>query len=230
MVKFAAVCLVCLYIPLMAMATWTPPAHAQTVATPTPPPAIEATRQAAQAQLDAANAQQAQAAQLEAQAEQMRRNGEAQAAQAQADIIAAREAQAVQNGVAVGEAMGRVESTLEQLRDTVAGQADIITRQSDTISAQAAQHISDTLELQSLRTDKATISAAYAATVELAQEAKQASGNTSPLVWFVALAVIGGAGIALIVVLQRKATVQAAPVAYDVGRYDEVIDAEVTDQ
>jgi hypothetical protein len=224
--QFAGFTAVCAMLPLLAMSS-APVASAQTYATPTPQPAIEATRQAAQAQLDAANAQQQQAAQMEAQAAQMRRNGEAQAAQAQADIAAAREAQAVQNGVAVGEAIGRVESTLNQLRDTVAGQADIITRQSDTISAQAAQHISDTLELQSLRTDKATISAAYAATVARAQEAEKASGNTSPLVWFVALAIIGCGGMLLIVVLQRKPSiVQAAPVAYDVGRYDEVIEGE----
>ena len=197
-------------------------ASAQTYATPTPQPAIESTRQAAQAQLDAAQQQQQQAAQMEAQAAQMRRNGEAQAAQAQADISAAREAQAVQNASAVGEAIGRVESTLSQLRDTVAGQADIITRQSGTINAQAAQHISDTLELQALRTDKATISAAYAATVARAQEAEKSGASTSPLVWFVALALIGCGAIALIVVLQRKPSIpKAAPVAYDVGRYDE---------
>ena len=205
-----------IFLLLLAIALISMPASAQTVATPTPPPAIEATRQAAQAQLDAARADMAEADRRDAQAAEMRRNAEAQQASAAQALSDARAAVVAQNTAAYAEAIGRAEGDLTALRGSVDGLTQLNAQSGVTVRLQAAQIVSLTLEVQALRTDKATLSAAYAATVALAAEAEQASGNTSPLVWFVALAVIGGAGIALIVVLGRKQTIQAAPVAWDV--------------
>lgn len=226
------------YLPLLALAIallleWVAPAHAQgPLVTPTPYPAIQATRTAAQAQIDAANQQQAQAAQLDAQAAEMRRNADAQQAQAQQAINDTRAAAAAQNASAVGEAIGRAESVLNQLRDTVAGQAAIIATATSTERFQAQTIISLTNENQALRVDKQVVAAAYTATVKRADEA-QANAAPSPLVWLVVIGFMGLLAVLLIVVLGRKSG--AAQVVYsgasplDYGGEGEVVGENVVD-
>jgi hypothetical protein len=195
-----------------------PPAHAQgPLVTPTPYPQIESTRTAAQAQLDEANLQQAQAEQLDRQASEMRRNAEAQQAAAQQAINDTRAAAAAQNAVQVGEAIGRAESVLNQLRDTVAGQADLIATANATTRLQAQEIISLTNEVQFLRVDKQTITTAYAAAVNRADEAEKSSAGSSPIMWIVIVAFIGLCAVVLIVVLSRKPSIppQDAPPLYE---------------
>lgn len=114
--------------------------------TPTPLPAVQAAQQAAQQSQSAAQAGQQQAAQLRAQAQQdyaarlaladeIQRNADAQAAQAAQAYSDARAAAAAQNAAAVGEAIGRGEGAVTQLRDSLAGMSQIVA----TLSAQHEQ-------------------------------------------------------------------------------------------
>jgi len=233
MVKFAAVCLVFLYMPLLALTS--SPARAQgAIPTPTPLPRIVATQSAAEARSSAAQAQIQQADADKARADEMRRNGEAQYQQAQADIAAAHEAAATQNAVMVGEAIGRFDSDSRQQRDTNIGQAAIIEAQYATIVSitnrlQVAEN-----EVQFLKTDNVTIQAAYSAAVNRADEAEKSSASSSPIAWIVILAFMGLVAVGLIVVLSRKPSIpQAATVAYDTGDYSgkgDVIDYEAGSQ
>lgn len=217
------------------------PARDQAIfATPTPYPAIVATQTAAQQAQAQASASLAQAAQMRASAAEMERNGQAQYAQAQADINAARAAQAAQNGAAVGEAIGRVEATINQLRDTVAGQAGIIATLTADREVQAQQRISDTVEIQSLRNqvnnltvDKKTALANFDAVAQALDETKR-QGQAVPIVTLVIGVLFASICAVLIVaVLQRKGQNGQATIindhaeSLDSAAPDEPIDAEV---
>lgn len=94
--------------------------------TPTPLPGVVATQQAADATANAVQAARNDAAALEARAAEIRRNADAQAQQAAQAIADARAASAAQNAAAIGEAIGRADSNLSQLQESVQGQAAII--------------------------------------------------------------------------------------------------------
>lgn len=192
-----------LAIPLLALQA--APARAQGVfVTPTPYPAIVATQNAAQQRSDAARANQAQAAQLEAQAAELRRNAEAQQSAAQQAINDTRAAAAAQNAAAVGEAIGRAESSLNQLRDTVNAQAAIVEELKAGNTAQAQAIISMTLELQQARADKQTMLSNYTATAQQLEDA-QKQGQSTPVVTYVFIILfVCTLAVLLIVVLQRK--------------------------
>jgi chaperonin cofactor prefoldin len=131
--------------------------------TPTPLPGVQASYSAAQQAQNAAQASIAQAAKLDGLASEMRRNAEAQQAQAAQAYSDARAASAAQNGAAIGEAIGRGEAALSQLRDSVSGQAVIISTLTAQTQAQAQEVYSLTTELQAARTDKQTILDSYTA-------------------------------------------------------------------
>lgn len=203
------------------------PARAQGVfVTPTPYPAISATAQAAQQRSDAAQADINKANQDLARAAEMKRNGEAQFDQAQADINAARAAQAAQNAAAMGEAIGRVETTVNQMRDTIAGQAGIITTLTNEKVVWAQEKISMTLELQQARTSAQIAHDSYTATAQRLEEA-QKQGQSTPVVTYVFGALfVCVLAVLVIVVLQRKG--QAAPVA--ISNDDDVVEGEFTNE
>lgn len=221
-----------LAIPLLVFQT--SPAHAQgPLQTPTPYPAIVATQTAAQQAQSAAQADLQQAAQLRAQAAEMERNGQAQYNQAQADISAARAAQAAQNAAAAGEAIGRVEATINQMRDTVAGQAGIIATLTTDKGIQAQQHISDTVAIQSLQNevrnltiDKKTIQENFNATSQSLDDAKRQSQAVPVVTLVIGVLFSAICAVLLIVVLNRKG--QAAP--FDPHDDNQVIDGSVIDE
>lgn len=97
------------------------PASAQGFVTPTPLPAIVATQQSAAQQLSSVQAANAQADQLDAQAAEIRRNADAQAQQAAQAYADARAATAAQNAAAIGEAIGRGEAILGQIKASLDG-------------------------------------------------------------------------------------------------------------
>ena len=211
---------VCLAVLLSA-----PPALAQgPQPTPTPYPAIEATRQAAQAQLDQANAQQAQAAQMDAAAAEMRRNAERQQVAANQAISDARAASVAQNAVAIGEAIGRAESNVAALSASVEGLTGLNAVANATTRLQAQTIISLTLDNQSLRVGLQTaqaVNAAQARTIE--QTPTTEPSAVVPLV--VGAIVIAILAILLVVVLSRKSGAEPAQVGevYDAVDEDEAI-------
>ena len=199
-----------LYLPLLILAilVLSAPAHAQAPQpTPTPYPAIEATRQAAQAQLDQANAQQAQAAQMDAAAAEMRRNAERQQVAANQAISDARAASVAQNSVAIGEAIGRAESNVAALSASVEGLTGLNAAANATTRLQAQSIISLTMDNQSLRVGLQTaqaVNAAQARTIEQAPPTEPSA--VVPLV--VGAIVIAILAILLVVVLSRKTGAQ----------------------
>jgi hypothetical protein len=221
MEKFTKFTKFILYIPLLPMAIavlFAPlaPAHAQgPLPTPTPLPRTVATLTTAQQAQSAAQASLAEAARLRAQADEMERNGQAQYAQAQSDINASREAAAAQNGIATGEAIGRVESTLSQMRDTVAGQAGIIITLTNANEAQVKEIYDLKGEVQSLKIDKQTINSNYEAVIKRADEA-QVQVKSAPVVTFVFIALfVCVCAVLIVVVLQRRGQTGATPDVID---------------
>lgn len=112
-----------------------PSAAAQGFVTPTPLPAIVATQQAAAQSLGNVQAQNARADQLDAQAAEIRRNADAQAQQAAQAYADARAATAAQNAAAIGEAIGRGEAALSQLKDSADGALKLNAEQSAIINS-----------------------------------------------------------------------------------------------
>jgi hypothetical protein len=225
-----------LYIPLLigafvVISEVVMPAHAQgPLPTPTPLPRTVATQNAAEARSSAAQAQIQQADADKARADEMRRNGEAQYQQAQADINAAREAAATQNAVMVGELIGRFESDSRQMRDTITGQAAIVETQHATIiSLTNRLQVADS-QVEALRVDKLTVANAYAATMKRADEAEKSGASTSPIVLIVFVGLVAFLAVILIVVLQRKPSIQqAAPDVIDTS-YNVTSDSEEVTQ
>ena len=160
--------------------------------TPTPLPAIQATQQAAQARAAEAQAGRQQAAQMRAQADEIQRNADAQQSQAAQAWSDASAAAAAQNAAAFGEAIGRGQAALDQLRASVAGQAAIVATLTARADAQAGTIISLTNELQQARIDIQTTLAAY--TVVKAQQAEHQNdsliGNIVVLFVFIVISVL----------------------------------------
>jgi uncharacterized coiled-coil protein SlyX len=225
--KFAKFAKFTPYLPLLAalmilLTEGVAPAHAQGPApTPTPYPAIEATRQAAQAQLDEANQQKDRAAQMDASAAELRRNAEAQQTAAQQAISDARAASVAQNAAAVGEAIGRAESVLAQLSATVAGQADIIATANDMARNQAQTITNLTGENQSLigrLRDAQAVNTAQAKTLT-----EQEAAGPSPVVPLVVFGFVAALlAVLLVIVLQRR----GQPDVYQPAAAAAVIDGE----
>jgi multidrug efflux pump subunit AcrA (membrane-fusion protein) len=179
------------------------PAGAQSSVTPTPRPAYEATRTAAQAQIDAARQQQAEADRLDAQAAEMRRNADIQQQAAQQAIDDARAAAIAQDAVRTGEAIGRAENELTQLRASLDGIAQINAGNVATVKAQADQIVSLTNEVQQLRTALKVAQDVNAANQQRIAQA-QAEVAPSPVVSiFAALAFVALIGIIVILVAEK---------------------------
>lgn len=222
-----------LLTPLLALwlSTGTSPARAQGVyVTPTPLPAIVDKQNAAVQAQAAANATLSQAAQMRAAAAEMERNGIAQYAQAQADITTAREAAATQNGVAAGEAIGRLGATVDEQNKTVTGQARIISTLTTDNELTARQVISLTAEneslrtqVQSLKTDKQTILDNFNATSKALDDSQRQSGAVPIVTLVIGVLFSAIVAVLLVVVLQRR---RDAPPHDD--SHDDAIDAEYT--
>lgn len=152
-----------LFVFVSCMAQPPTSARAQGFVTPTPLPAIVATQQAAsQLQANARN-QAATAAEYQRLADETRRNAAAQEAAAQQAISDARAASAAQNAGAVGEAIGRAESELNQLMKTNQGQGEALNLAGDVIRAQASTIMTLTNETESLRARVRDLNVAYQA-------------------------------------------------------------------
>lgn len=226
---WVAVLLPFLLTPLLTfwLSIGTSPARAQGVlVTPTPYPAIIATQNAAQQAQAQASASLQQAAQLRAQAAEMERNGQAQYAQAQADINAARAAQAAQNAAAAGEAIGRVEATINQMRDTVAGQASIIATLTAKSELRDGAIVSLTIELQQARADKQVILSSYSATAQRLEDVQRQSQAVPVVTLVIGILFASICAVLIVVVLQRKG--QDAPsTPID---HEDIIEGEVSDE
>lgn len=123
--RIMLIVLVLLFLALIALSAQ--PASAQTPwQTPTPIPAVATAQGAANTAQAAAQSSRNEAAQLEARAAEIRRNAAAQDAAAAQAIADARAAAAAQNASAIGEAIGRAEGNLSQLKASVDGQAALI--------------------------------------------------------------------------------------------------------
>jgi hypothetical protein len=207
---------------ILVLALSTPPAYAQApLPTPTAYPAIEATKQAAQAQLDAARQQQAQADADITRAEERRRNAEAQAASAERNLSDARAAAVAQNGVAAGEAIGRAVSDLQQMRASLDSIMQINAGNVATVKAQAGQIISLTIENQQQRVTIANYQRVAEAQTQALAEAQAAPDSS-----VVPMAIIALVFLALLVVVSvvvnRRRVVEREPVQVYGG--DDVID------
>lgn len=162
--------------------------------TPTLLPGPSATLQAGQQMRDYANASIDQARELERLADEIRRNAEAQSAQAAQAFSDSRTAAAAQNAAAFGEAIGRGEANLSQLSKSVTGQGDIIaTLTADNISL-AGTVISQSNELQRLRSEKATILSAYTALKNQEVDSGRIDllANIVPTFAFIVVFLVGG--------------------------------------
>jgi hypothetical protein len=190
----------------------TPPAYAQApLPTPTAYPAIEATKQAAQAQLDAARQQQAQADADITRAEERRRNAEAQAASAERNLSDARAAAVAQNGVAAGEAIGRAVSDLQQMRESLGSLMEINAGSASTVRAQAGQIISLTIALQQRDVTIANYQRVTEAQTQALAEA-QAAPDSSVVPMAIGALVFLALLVVLSVVVSRRRVVEREPV------------------
>lgn len=222
-----------LAIPLLvfALSFQIAPARAQgAFVTPTPLPAIEATKNAAQSAQSAANDARSQAAQLRAQAEEIQRNADAQQAQIAADLANASAAASAQNGIAFGQAIGQAQEDLKQFQDSLAGQDAIIATLTARNEILSNSVVTLTVELNQARVSQSLILTNYTALSNrfeaVSAEAKQ-SANSAPVVTFVfAAGFVAMLIVVIIVVLQRR---EANPIDdVDTVNEDEVIEGEVT--
>jgi hypothetical protein len=209
---------------IIGLSLSTPPAYAQApLPTPTAYPAIEATKQAAQAQLDAARQQKEQADADIILAEERRRNAEAQAASAERNLSDARAAAVAQNGVVAGEAIGRAVSDLQQMRESLGSIMQINAANVATVKAQAGQVVSLTIALQ-----QRDVTIANYQRVTEAQTQALAEAQAAPDSSVVPMAIIALVFLALLVVVSvvvnRRRVVEREPVQYG---GDDVIEGEI---
>lgn len=146
------------------------PAAAQGFVTPTPLPAIATQQAQAAQQLGSIQAANAQADQLDAQAAEIRRNADAQAQQAAQAYADARAATAAQNAAAIGEAIGRGEAALEQIKASLDGalkinddRATINTEQAALINTLYISVTQQGADLQQARIENANLTRINAA-------------------------------------------------------------------
>lgn len=192
--RLILVVLVILFMLLMAALSVTPARAQAPFATPTPLPGVQATQQAADAASSAAQAARNEANALEARAAEIRRNADAQGAAAAQAIADARSATAAQNGAAIGEAIGRADSNLAQLQDSVQGQAALIealrsdNANKDARIGQLKAQVNDTAnQLQQAQASQRTTQSAYEALQAYQDEHANDSlvGNAAVLFVFV---------------------------------------------
>lgn len=221
------------YIGVLALAAFcallascSVPDHAQgNWHTPTPLPAIATAQSKAYGDLSSAKAARNDAVNKAA---EILHNADNQIDDAVQAISDARAAAASQNAIAIGEAIGRADANISQLRESVVGQAEIIATLSasnaDVIAMIAAQSITITqqaTELGRLRTDVQNYREAYEESQAVANQA------ASPVVIIASgLIFVFLIGIVIIFVIEKWRNGGAKPIRTEAQIVDIVGDDE----